>query len=102
IMLPKVMTRSAGRPDTESQERETGGRVGRGSGRGRRPRECNDEGVDDLNGQRNDQVCKTRNFALGDKPHSFFAPERKPPRRGLNPRPLACVNNLPKVTLVSI
>nr|GEX37278.1 CFE protein [Tanacetum cinerariifolium] len=35
----------------------------------------------------------------GDKPHSFFAPEGKPPRRGLNPRPLACGNNLPKVTL---
>nr|GEV83528.1 hypothetical protein [Tanacetum cinerariifolium] len=44
-------------------------------------------------------VCKTRTFALGDKPHSFFAPEGKPPRRGLNPRPLACGNNLPKVTL---
>nr|GEX49123.1 dolichyl-diphosphooligosaccharide--protein glycosyltransferase subunit 4A [Tanacetum cinerariifolium] len=41
----------------------------------------------------------TRTFALGDKPHSFFAPEGKPPRRGLNPRPLACGNNLPKVTL---
>nr|GEV28069.1 blue copper protein-like [Tanacetum cinerariifolium] len=41
-------------------------------------------------------VCKTRTFALGDKPHSFFAPEGKPPRRGLNPRPLACGNNLPK------
>nr|GEZ33997.1 hypothetical protein [Tanacetum cinerariifolium] len=35
--------------------------------------------------------CKTRTFALGDKPHSFFAPEGKPPRRGLNSRPLACV-----------
>nr|GEU39280.1 ribonuclease H-like domain-containing protein [Tanacetum cinerariifolium] len=45
------------------------------------------------------QLCKTRTFALGDKPHSFFAPEGKPPRRGLNPRPLACGNNLPKVTL---
>nr|GEZ50952.1 putative reverse transcriptase domain-containing protein [Tanacetum cinerariifolium] len=32
----------------------TGVRVGRG-GRGRRPRECNDERVDDLNGQGNDQ-----------------------------------------------
>nr|GEX10925.1 chloramphenicol acetyltransferase-like domain-containing protein [Tanacetum cinerariifolium] len=40
-------------------------------------------------------VCKTRTFALGDKPYSFFAPEGKPPRRGLNPRPLACGNNLP-------
>nr|GEY65156.1 hypothetical protein [Tanacetum cinerariifolium]GEY65971.1 hypothetical protein [Tanacetum cinerariifolium] len=42
------------------------------------------------------QVCKTRTFALGDKPHSFFAPEGKPSRRGLNLRPLACGNNLPK------
>nr|GEV82032.1 RNA-directed DNA polymerase, eukaryota [Tanacetum cinerariifolium] len=45
------------------------------------------------------KICKTRTFALGDKPHFFFAPEGKPPRRGLNPRPLACGNNLPKVTL---
>nr|GEY37235.1 hypothetical protein [Tanacetum cinerariifolium] len=44
-------------------------------------------------------VCKTRTFALGDKPYFFFAPEGKPPWRGLNPRPLACGNNLPKVTL---
>nr|GEV42622.1 ATP-dependent DNA helicase PIF1-like [Tanacetum cinerariifolium] len=44
-------------------------------------------------------VCKTQTFALGDKPHSFFAPEGKPLRRGLNSRPLACGNNLPKVTL---
>nr|GEW99249.1 hypothetical protein [Tanacetum cinerariifolium] len=36
------------------------------------------------------KVCKTRTFALGDKPHSFFAPEGKPSRRGLNSRPLAC------------
>nr|GEV19182.1 ribonuclease H-like domain-containing protein [Tanacetum cinerariifolium] len=41
-------------------------------------------------------LYKTRTFALGDKPHSFFAPEGKPPWRGLNPRPLACGNNLPK------
>nr|GEV82616.1 retrovirus-related Pol polyprotein from transposon TNT 1-94 [Tanacetum cinerariifolium] len=40
---------------------------------------------------RDTDVCKTRTFALGDKPHSFFAPEGKPLRRGLNPRPLACV-----------
>nr|GEW55560.1 hypothetical protein [Tanacetum cinerariifolium] len=38
----------------------------------------------------NQTLCKTRTFALGDKPHSVFAPEGKPPRRGLNPRPLAC------------
>nr|GEZ84593.1 hypothetical protein [Tanacetum cinerariifolium] len=35
--------------------------------------------------------CKTRTFALGDKPHSFFAPEGKPPWRGLNSRPLSHV-----------
>ncbi|GJW64313.1 probable glucan 1,3-beta-glucosidase A [Tanacetum coccineum] len=43
-------------------------------------------------------ACKTRTFILGDKPHSFFAPDGKPPRQGLNPRPLACGNNLPKFT----
>nr|GFA01194.1 groES-like zinc-binding alcohol dehydrogenase family protein [Tanacetum cinerariifolium] len=45
------------------------------------------------------RLWKSRTFTLGDKLHSFFAPEGKPPRRGLNPRPLACDNNLPKVTL---
>nr|GFA30782.1 WD repeat-containing protein 44-like [Tanacetum cinerariifolium] len=44
---------------------------------------------------------KTRTFALGDKPHFFFAPEGKPSRRGLNPRPLACGNNLPKCKIKS-
>ncbi|GJV85952.1 reverse transcriptase domain-containing protein, partial [Tanacetum coccineum] len=44
----------AGRPAAESLGRGTGVRVGRG-GRGRRPREGNDEHVDDLNGQGNDQ-----------------------------------------------
>nr|GEV57684.1 putative reverse transcriptase domain-containing protein [Tanacetum cinerariifolium] len=39
-------------------------------------------------------LCKTQTFALGDKPHSFFAHEGKPPQRCLNPRPLACGNNL--------
>nr|GEV15864.1 hypothetical protein [Tanacetum cinerariifolium] len=38
------------------------------------------------------------NLRLRDKPHSFFAPEGKTPRRGLNSRPLACGNKLPKVT----
>nr|GEU84480.1 DNA topoisomerase 2 [Tanacetum cinerariifolium] len=38
-----------------------------------------------------DNLCKTRTFALRDKLHSFFAPEGKPPRRGLNPRPLSHV-----------
>ncbi|GJR61092.1 putative nucleotidyltransferase, ribonuclease H [Tanacetum coccineum] len=54
IMPPRVMTRSAGRPAAESLGGGTGVRVGRG-GRGRRPREGNDERVDDLNGQGNDQ-----------------------------------------------
>ncbi|GJZ73016.1 putative reverse transcriptase domain-containing protein [Tanacetum coccineum] len=53
-MPPRVMTRSAGRPAAESLGGGTGVRVGRG-GRGRRPREGNDERVDDLNGQGNDQ-----------------------------------------------
>ncbi|GKF37879.1 hypothetical protein Tco_0114637, partial [Tanacetum coccineum] len=42
IMPPRVMTRSAGRPVAESRGGGTGVRVGRG-GRGRRPREGNDE-----------------------------------------------------------
>ncbi|GJR13552.1 putative reverse transcriptase domain-containing protein [Tanacetum coccineum] len=49
-----MRTRSAGRPTAESLGGGTGVRVGRG-GRGRRPREGNDEHVDDLNGQGNDQ-----------------------------------------------
>ncbi|GJX61427.1 putative reverse transcriptase domain-containing protein [Tanacetum coccineum] len=53
-MLPRMRTRSAGRPTAESLEGGTGVRVGRG-GRGRRPMEGNDERVDDLNGQGNDQ-----------------------------------------------
>nr|GEU91889.1 hypothetical protein [Tanacetum cinerariifolium] len=51
IMPPRMRTRSAGRPAVESLGGE---RVGRG-GRGKRPREGNDERVDDLNGQGNDQ-----------------------------------------------
>ncbi|GKG23814.1 hypothetical protein Tco_0391850 [Tanacetum coccineum] len=55
IMPPRVMTRSAGRTAAESLGGGTGERVGRG-GRGRRPREGNnDERVDELNGQGNDQ-----------------------------------------------
>ncbi|GJZ06365.1 hypothetical protein Tco_0540158 [Tanacetum coccineum] len=53
-MSPRVMTRSAGRHAAESLRGGSGVRVGKG-GRGRRPRECNDERVDDLNGQGNDQ-----------------------------------------------
>nr|GEW68640.1 reverse transcriptase domain-containing protein [Tanacetum cinerariifolium] len=50
----RVMTRSAGRPAVESLRGGTGVRDGRG-GRGRRPKEGNDEHVNDLNGQGNDQ-----------------------------------------------
>ncbi|GJQ95276.1 putative reverse transcriptase domain-containing protein [Tanacetum coccineum] len=53
-MPPRMRTRSAGRPATESLEGGTGVRVGR-SGRGRRPMEGNDERIKDLNGQGNDQ-----------------------------------------------
>nr|GEW04054.1 reverse transcriptase domain-containing protein [Tanacetum cinerariifolium] len=53
-MPPRMRTRSAGRPAAKSLGRGTGVRVGRW-GRGRRPREGNDERVDDLNGQGNDQ-----------------------------------------------
>ncbi|GKE71031.1 reverse transcriptase domain-containing protein [Tanacetum coccineum] len=53
-MPPRMRTRSAGRHAAESLEGGTGERVGRG-GRGRRPREGNDERVDELNGQGNDQ-----------------------------------------------
>ncbi|GJS23308.1 reverse transcriptase domain-containing protein [Tanacetum coccineum] len=53
-MLPRMRTQSAGRPTAESLGGGTGVRVGKG-GRGRRPREGNDERVDELNGQGNDQ-----------------------------------------------
>ncbi|GJZ07473.1 retrotransposon protein, putative, ty3-gypsy subclass [Tanacetum coccineum] len=53
-MSPRMRTRSAGRPAVKSLGGGTGVWVGRG-GRGRRPREGNDERVDDLNGQGNDQ-----------------------------------------------
>ncbi|GJT63594.1 hypothetical protein Tco_1015074 [Tanacetum coccineum] len=52
-MPPRMRTRSAGRPAAESLGEGMGVRFGRG-GRGRRPREGNDERVDDLNGQGND------------------------------------------------
>nr|GEY02660.1 hypothetical protein [Tanacetum cinerariifolium] len=54
IMPPRVMTRSVGRLATESLRGGTGVWVGRG-GRGRRPREGNDERVDEFNGQGNNQ-----------------------------------------------
>ncbi|GKA96053.1 putative reverse transcriptase domain-containing protein [Tanacetum coccineum] len=53
-MPPRMRTRSVGWPAAESLEGGTGEQVGRG-GRGRRPREGNDEHVDELNGQGNDQ-----------------------------------------------
>ncbi|GJV08133.1 hypothetical protein Tco_1345789 [Tanacetum coccineum] len=53
-MPSRMRTRSAGRPDAESLGGGTVDRVGRG-GRGRRPREGNDERVEDLNGQGNNQ-----------------------------------------------
>nr|GEX28834.1 hypothetical protein [Tanacetum cinerariifolium] len=53
-MPPRIKTRSAGRPAVESLGGGTGVRVSRG-GRGRRPREGNDERVDYLNLQGNDQ-----------------------------------------------
>ncbi|GKC95693.1 hypothetical protein Tco_1161135, partial [Tanacetum coccineum] len=49
-MPPKMRTRSVGLPIAESQGGGTGGRVGRGGGRGRGPRGGNDDHVDELNG----------------------------------------------------
>ncbi|GJV75939.1 hypothetical protein Tco_1507523 [Tanacetum coccineum] len=54
IIPPRMRTQSAGRPAAETLGGGTTVRVSRG-GRGRRPREGNDERVDDLNGQGNDQ-----------------------------------------------
>ncbi|GKF74066.1 hypothetical protein Tco_0220398, partial [Tanacetum coccineum] len=50
----RMRTRSGGRATAESLGGGTGVRVRRG-GRGRRPREGNDERIDDLNDQGNDQ-----------------------------------------------
>ncbi|GJZ49542.1 putative reverse transcriptase domain-containing protein [Tanacetum coccineum] len=54
IMAPRMRNQSVGRPAVELLGGGTGKRVGRG-GRVRRPREGNDERVDNLNGQGNDQ-----------------------------------------------
>nr|GEW24950.1 hypothetical protein [Tanacetum cinerariifolium] len=54
-MSPRMRTRSAGRPAAELLGGGTSVWVGRGK-RGRRPREGNDEHVDDLDGQGNDQA----------------------------------------------
>ncbi|GKD68481.1 putative reverse transcriptase domain-containing protein [Tanacetum coccineum] len=64
IMLRRVMTRSAGRLAAKSLGGGTGERIGRG-GRGRRPREGNDERVDELNGQGNDQGMGANGGAEG-------------------------------------
>nr|GEZ49266.1 hypothetical protein [Tanacetum cinerariifolium] len=53
-MPPRMRTRSTGWSVAESLGGRTGVRVARG-GKGRRPREGNDERVDDLNGQGNDK-----------------------------------------------
>nr|GEZ44039.1 reverse transcriptase domain-containing protein [Tanacetum cinerariifolium] len=53
-MPPMMRTQSAGWPAAESRGEGTSVRVSKG-GRGRRPREGNDERVNDLNGQENDQ-----------------------------------------------
>ncbi|GKE62946.1 reverse transcriptase domain-containing protein [Tanacetum coccineum] len=54
-MSPRMRTRSAGRPVVESRGGGTGGRVGRGGGRGKGPMGGNDVRVDELNGQGNNQ-----------------------------------------------
>ncbi|GJW65414.1 putative reverse transcriptase domain-containing protein [Tanacetum coccineum] len=63
-MPPRMRTRSAGRPTTDSLRGGTGVRVSRG-GWGRRPREGNDERVDDLNGQGNDQGLRANGGVVG-------------------------------------
>nr|GFB43410.1 hypothetical protein [Tanacetum cinerariifolium] len=54
IMPPRMRIQSTSQPTAESLGGGTSIRVGRG-GRGRRPREGNDERVDDLNGHGNDK-----------------------------------------------
>ncbi|GKA93128.1 hypothetical protein Tco_0815114, partial [Tanacetum coccineum] len=63
-MPPRMRTRTAGRPAAESLGGGTGERVGSG-GRGRRPREGNDERVDELNGQGNDQGMRANGGVKG-------------------------------------
>nr|GEX78113.1 hypothetical protein [Tanacetum cinerariifolium] len=65
-MLPRMRTRSTGRPVAESLRGGTGVHVGRGR-RGRRPREGNDKCVDDLNSQGNDQGLGDNEVALTDE-----------------------------------
>ncbi|GJX33713.1 reverse transcriptase domain-containing protein [Tanacetum coccineum] len=63
-MRPRMRTQSVGRPTAESLGGGTGVRVGRG-GRGRRPREGNDERVDDLNVQGNEQGLRANRGVEG-------------------------------------
>ncbi|GJZ05062.1 putative reverse transcriptase domain-containing protein, partial [Tanacetum coccineum] len=64
IMSSRMRTRSTGRPAAESLGGGMGERVSRG-GRGRRPREGNDERVNNLNGQGNDQGLGANGGAEG-------------------------------------
>nr|GEX34452.1 reverse transcriptase domain-containing protein [Tanacetum cinerariifolium] len=66
-MPPRMRTQSVGQPDAESRGGGTGGRVGKGGKKGRRPRECNDERVDDLNGQVNDQGMGANRAQVGNQ-----------------------------------
>ncbi|GKC06577.1 putative reverse transcriptase domain-containing protein [Tanacetum coccineum] len=63
-MPPRMKTRSAGRLAAKSLGGGTGIQIGRG-GRGRRPREGNDERIDDLNGQGNDQGLRANGGVEG-------------------------------------
>nr|GEW09176.1 putative reverse transcriptase domain-containing protein [Tanacetum cinerariifolium] len=60
------MNRSVGQPVTKSRGGGTGVRVGRG-GRGRRPREGNDEHINDLNDQGNDQGIRANGGCRGSQ-----------------------------------
>ncbi|GKA90447.1 putative reverse transcriptase domain-containing protein [Tanacetum coccineum] len=62
----KEAMKHAGRPAAKSLGGGTGVQVGRG-GRGRRPREGNDEHVDDLNGQVNDQAQVSNRGNIGNQ-----------------------------------
>ncbi|GJW96125.1 RNA-directed DNA polymerase, eukaryota [Tanacetum coccineum] len=70
LMPPRMRTQSAGRTAAETLEGGTNVRVGRG-GRVRRPREGNDERVDDLNSQGNDQ-------GIGANGEIFHVSHQKP------------------------
>ncbi|GJZ08359.1 putative reverse transcriptase domain-containing protein [Tanacetum coccineum] len=71
IMPPRMRTRSAGRPAAESLGGGMGERVGKG-GRGRRPREGNDERVDEWNGQGNDQGRRCSSYSLDSEMESVY------------------------------